>query len=84
MNMTRTFKLSIGAALTMMAVASTASAQPGTGEGPVATACKAEIEKLCAGMKHGAGEIRACLEKNKDKVGDACKEALDTTGPGRR
>ena len=51
--------------------------------GPVATACKDDIPKLCAGKEHGQGDVRACLESNKDKVSAACKTALDTTGPGK-
>ena len=54
--------------------------------GPVADACAEEIGKLCAdkqhGTGHGTGEVRDCLEANKDKVSEACKQALDTTGPG--
>jgi len=50
--------------------------------GPVATACKDDIAKLCAGKAHD-GEIRICLETNYDKVSAACKTALDTTGGGR-
>ncbi|MEQ1715359.1 MAG: cysteine rich repeat-containing protein [Hyphomicrobium sp.] len=52
-------------------------------QGPVATACKDDISKHCAGKEHGQGEVRACLEANKDKVSAACKTALDTTGPGK-
>ena len=52
-------------------------------QGPVATACSAEIAKFCADKKHGQGEVRACLELNKDKVSSECKSALDTTGPGK-
>ncbi len=51
--------------------------------GPVATACKDDIPKLCAGNEHGQGNVRACLEANKDKVSAACKTALETTGGGR-
>jgi len=51
--------------------------------GPVASACKDDIPKLCAGKEHGQGEVRACLEANKDKVSAACKTALETTGGGR-
>ncbi|MGE0022202.1 MAG: cysteine rich repeat-containing protein [Hyphomicrobium sp.] len=51
-------------------------------QGPVATACKDDIPKFCAGKEHGQGEIRACLEANKDKVSAACITALDSTGPG--
>jgi hypothetical protein len=52
-------------------------------QGPVATACKDDIPKLCAGKEHGQGEVRACIEANKDKVSAACKAALDSTGPGK-
>jgi Cysteine rich repeat len=53
-------------------------------QGPVATACKDDIPKFCAGKEHGQGEVRACLEAHKDKVSAACKAALETTGgPGK-
>ena len=52
-------------------------------QGPVASACKDDIAKFCAGKEHGQGEVRACLEANKAKVAAACKTALDTTGGGR-
>lgn len=52
-------------------------------QGPVATACKDDIAKLCAGKSHQNREVRNCLEQNKDKVTAACKTALDTTGPGK-
>lgn len=73
---------SIAIALPMLAaLAATASAQ--TGQGPVATACVDDIAQFCAGKEHGQGEVRACLEANKDKVSAACKTALETTGGGR-
>jgi hypothetical protein len=58
---------------------SEASAQTG----PVADACKDDIAKYCAGKSHGGGEVRKCLEDNKDKVSAACKTALQTTGGGQ-
>lgn len=67
------------ATVTALALASAASAQ----QGPVATACKDDIAKLCAGKEHGQGAVRACLDANKDKVSAACKVALDATGPGK-
>jgi hypothetical protein len=60
------------------ALATTATAQ----SGPVATACKDDIAKICAGKPHD-GEVRVCLESNYEKVSAACKTALDTTGGGR-
>jgi hypothetical protein len=54
--------------------------------GPVATTCKDDISQYCVGKKHGPpeDEVRVCLEANKDKVSVACKQALETTGGGRR
>ena len=72
------------AALAAAALTTPALAQgPGTGTGPVATACKAEIAKFCAGKEHGAGDVRKCLEAKKAEVSAGCKTALDTTGPGK-
>ncbi len=51
--------------------------------GPVAEACKADMQKHCADKKHD-GEVRACLMQQKDKVTPACKSALETTRGGRR
>lgn len=65
-------------ALAVAASISLASAQTG----PVATACKDDIAKLCADKAHDGG-VRICLETNYDKVAAACKAALDTTGGGR-
>lgn len=65
-------------ALAIAASVAVASAQTG----PVATGCKDDIAKLCAGKAHD-GEVRICLETNYDKVSAACKKALDTTGGGR-
>lgn len=65
--------------------ATTVSAQrrePGTG--PVAQFCQTDIEKLCPGTAHGAGQARDCLEANKAKVSPDCAKALDSTGFGRR
>lgn len=55
----------------------------GQGQGPVAAACQDDIPKVCAGIEHGGGAVRRCLEAAKDKVSDACKQALATHGPGR-
>ena len=68
-----------GAVFGAVTLATSALAQ----QGPVATACKDDIPKLCAGKEHGQGEVRACLEANKDKVSAACKAALDSTGSGK-
>ena len=50
--------------------------------GPVADACKAEIKKFCADKEHGYGEVRRCLESQKDKLSKQCRQILETTGKG--
>ncbi|WP_072392671.1 cysteine rich repeat-containing protein [Hyphomicrobium sp. CS1GBMeth3] len=77
--MRRIIVRSIAAAACAAALVTTAIAQ----EGLVATACKDDISKFCAGKEHGRGDVRGCLESNKDKLSAACKTALDNTGPGR-
>jgi Cysteine rich repeat len=54
--------------------------------GPVATACKDDIPKYCAGKEHGPPEhaVRVCLEAHKDNVSAPCKAALEATGGGRQ
>lgn len=74
-----TAKTIVAAILSTMTFAAAASAQ----HGPVATACADDIPKFCAGKEHGQGEIRACLEANKDKVSAACRSALENTRGGR-
>ncbi len=76
--MKKTALLIIAAAGSIAAITA-ASAQTG----PVAEACNDDIAKYCADKSHGTGEIRDCLEENKDKVTDACKTALETTGGGQ-
>jgi hypothetical protein len=51
--------------------------------GPVAEACNDDMAKYCADKSHGSGEMRACLDENIDKVKEACKTALETTGGGQ-
>ena len=72
------FRMIAALTLATAALATTATAQTG----PVASACKDEIAKMCAGKPHDGG-VRICLETNYEKVSAACKAALDTTGGGR-
>jgi hypothetical protein len=56
----------------------------GQGSGPVAQLCMNEIGKFCAGIEHGSGLVRDCLEKRKSELGEGCNAALDNTGWGRK
>ncbi len=39
-------------------------------------ACKADVEKLCAGIPQGGGRIAACLKANEAQVSPACKQQV--------
>ncbi len=39
-------------------------------------ACGEDVKKLCAGVQPGGGRLMDCLNKQKDKVSDACKKVL--------
>lgn len=75
--------LSVAGLAVLTATAVEAQQGAGPGQGPVALKCNDDIAKLCPGKQHGTGEARACLTANKEKVSAACREALETTGPGK-
>ena len=70
-------------AIAVLTIGAAAPALAQDGRGPVGTICAKDIDSLCPGLAHGSGEVRACLERNRDKVSPDCKTALDTTGGGR-
>jgi hypothetical protein len=47
----------------------------------VASACKTEIQTLCANVEPGEGRILACLDNHQENVGADCTKAIaDTVG----
>jgi hypothetical protein len=46
------------------------------GKGKGAPACRADAEKLCAGIQPGEGRIMACLKEKQAQVSDACKSEM--------
>jgi Golgi apparatus protein 1 len=44
----------------------------------VATACESDIANLCGAVEAGDGRILSCLEANKAKASQACKDAVAT------
>jgi len=57
-------------------LSSAALAQDGAHRG----ACRADAEKLCAGIEHGGGRILNCLAGQKDKLSDACRKSVESRG----
>jgi hypothetical protein len=39
-------------------------------------ACKGDYDKFCKGTIPGGGRIIACLDKQNDKLADACKKVV--------
>lgn len=74
--MRRIIAKSVAIAVCSVTLATAAMSQQGP---PVAASCKDDIAKFCAGMEHGQGKVRACLE---DKVTVTFRTALENTGPG--
>jgi hypothetical protein len=54
------------------------------GGGAVREACRADVEKLCQGIRPGDGRLRACLKSNKDRISEGCKTAITAAIQARR
>ncbi|HTO59995.1 MAG TPA: hypothetical protein VMM15_01945 [Bradyrhizobium sp.] len=65
-------KLSVIVAV--VGLAATAQAQNLTAE--QRTACQGDYTKYCKGVAPGGGRIIACLNKQGDKVSEACRKVL--------
>ncbi|MDO8526348.1 MAG: cysteine rich repeat-containing protein [Deltaproteobacteria bacterium] len=46
-------------------------------EEPAMGPCKADMQKLCAGVEPGHGRVWDCLKQHKDHVSPACKEKIE-------
>jgi hypothetical protein len=64
------------AAITLAFLSSVALAQEGGHRG----ACRADAEKLCAGVERGGGRIINCLAGQKDKLSDECRQMVESRG----
>lgn len=40
-------------------------------------ACKGDYNKFCKGTMPGGGRVLACLNKQYDRLGEACKKVVD-------
>jgi hypothetical protein len=41
-------------------------------------ACRADVQRLCAGVERGSGKIFECLNSQKDKLSDDCRNMLES------
>jgi len=67
-------KLSLTVAAFIVAFAATAQAQNLTAE--QRTACRGDYSKYCKGVAPGGGRIIACLNKQGNKISEACRKVL--------
>jgi hypothetical protein len=58
--------------------------EDGAGRGPIAIYCASDIGRYCAQDRHGAGNVRACLETNWRRLSRKCRSELSKTGFGDR
>ena len=65
------------AALIVSSVPSTTFAQEA---GHNRGACRADAERLCAGVEHGHGRIIECLAGQKDKLTEDCRKMVESRG----
>ena len=68
--------VTLGSAVSLAAdsAATDNSAAPaaGTGRG----ACKADIQKFCAGVEHEKGKMHECLTQHSAELSDGCKQRM--------
>jgi hypothetical protein len=48
----------------------------GPADNGLATYCKADIERLCAGVEPGGGRLLQCLKGHKEEMSVGCAQAL--------
>jgi hypothetical protein len=58
------------------ALAQDSSSGEHSGGGPRSRPCRADVEKLCSGIKPGGGRIVACLHEHAADVSPACHDAM--------
>jgi hypothetical protein len=70
------------ASFTVSAQAQNAPAAPAAPPAPsVRDACKADYQKLCAGVQQGGGRILECLNSHNGELTTGCQEALRQAAP---
>ena len=38
--------------------------------------CKADVQKLCAGVEPGDGTLMVCMQENKDQLSQQCSDTI--------
>lgn len=79
--MTRFAFTALAAALFVAPAFADAPERPGAG---LRGACRADIERHCAGIKPGDGRLRHCVREHHAKFSDGCKTALREAMQKRR
>ena len=65
------------------AVASPGGKKPSDAQvAAIRSSCRADYQKVCAGVPTGGQDALQCLEKNKTKVSASCQQAVNAAGGG--
>jgi hypothetical protein len=75
--MSKTRSIKTGLAILAIAFGFSGTALAQTLTSAQRDACKADYDKYCKGTTPGGGRIIACLNKQRDQLGEACKKVLD-------
>ena len=70
--------VALAAVITLLSLSASAFAQDSQPSGR--GACRADADKLCAGVEHGHGRVLNCLAGQKDKLSDDCRKFVESRG----
>ena len=70
----------LAGALSAVPAAAQQPAGPATpAQRAAARACMPDVRAYCAGVQRGEGRILACLQQNRERVSQPCREAMAAT-----
>ena len=72
----KTVLVSLAAFLALSSGVALAADAPRPPSSGLRAACKADVEKVCAGIQPGGGRIAECLKQNEAQVSAPCKDAI--------
>lgn len=68
----------------LLSLSALAAAQPAAAlDEAVMTYCKADIERLCAGVQPGGGRLLQCLKSHKEEMSVGCAQGLAKMKKGK-
>jgi hypothetical protein len=69
--------LKLRTAIVLLAIVFSSAASAQTLTAGQRAACKSDYDKYCSGTTAGGGRIIACLDKQREALGEPCRKVLD-------